>query len=315
MGTGKVAAWEYALRNICEALHVTSDRVTDIAVMKKGMTNCSFLFTCNGKKYIIRIPGEGTSRLINRRQEADVYRAIAGKHICDNVVYINPENGCKITEYWERARVCNAQEPEDVRKCMERLRAFHEMKLEVSYEFDIFRQIDFYESLWDGACSVYEDYFTTKRNVRALKPFIDAYAGEKVLTHMDAVADNFLFVENDGGVDIRLIDWEYAGMQDPHVDVAMFAIYSMYDRQQTDRLIDAYFPEGCSDENRIKIYCYIAAGGLLWSNWCEYKRNCGVELGEYSLRQYQYAKEYYRIVQDGLKHLDERDKRRNWCIQ
>ena len=56
-----------------------------------------------------------------------------------------------------------------------------------------------------------------------------------------------------------------------HVDVAMFCIYSLYNKRQVDRLIAAYFTEGCSDETRIKIYCYIAACGLLWSNWCEYK--------------------------------------------
>lgn len=67
----------------------------------------------------------------------------------------------------------------------------------------------------------------------------------------------------------------------------------------------AYFTEGCSDETRTKIYCYIAACGLLWSNWCEYKRNLGVEFGEYSLRQYRYAKDYYRIVQEELKKQGE----------
>ena len=40
-----------------------------------------------------------------------------------------------------------------------------------------------------------------------------------MLTHIDAVPDNFLFTR-DG--DIRLIDWEYAAMQDPHVDMPCF---------------------------------------------------------------------------------------------
>ena len=62
-------------------------------------------------------------------------------------------------------------------------------------------------------------------NVLSLKPYIDAHAGEKVLTHIDAVPDNFLFVEKEGREEIRLIDWEYAGMQDPHVDVAKLIIF------------------------------------------------------------------------------------------
>ena len=113
---------------------------------------------------------------------------------------------------------------EDVKKCMKRLHAFHDLKLKVNHEFDIFGQMEFYETLWEGMPSVYKDYEKTKANVLSLKSYIDAHAGEKVLTHIDAVPDNFLFVEKDGKEEIRLIDWEYAGMQDPHVDVAMFCI-------------------------------------------------------------------------------------------
>lgn len=300
-----------AIRLICKALSAKLEDITDITVLKKGMTNRSFLFTCKDKKYIMRIPGEGTDRLINRRQEASVYHAIADKNICDDIAYINPENGYKITEFLEGTRVCDPTDYEDVKKCMSRLRDFHALKLKVAHEFDIFGQMEVYETLWDGTPSVYKDYEKTKANVWSLKPYINAHVGEKILTHIDAVPDNFLFVQRDGKEEIRLIDWEYAGMQDPHVDIAMFCIYSLYNKRQVDRLIAAYFTDGCDDATRIKIYCYIAACGLLWSNWCEYKRNLGVEFGEYSLRQYRYAKDYYRIVQDELKKLGERGAREN----
>ena len=297
-----------AIQVICKALDTKSEEITDITVLKKGMTNRSFLFTCGGKKYIMRIPGEGTDQLINRRQEAAVYQVIDGKNICDDIAYINPENGYKITEFLENARVCDPLKYEDVKKCMQRLRTFHELKLKVDHEFDIFGQIEFYETLWNGTPSIYKDYAKTKENVFSLKTYIDTHVQEKVLTHIDAVPDNFLFAEQDGKEEVRLIDWEYAGMQDPHVDVAMFCIYALYNKRQVDHLIAAYFTEGCDESIRIKIYCYIAACGLLWSNWCEYKRNLGVEFGEYSLRQYRYAKDYYRIVQKELKKQKEREK-------
>lgn len=296
-----------AIQVICQVLEANQDEVTDIIVLKKGMTNRSFLFTCKGKKYIMRIPGEGTDQLINRKQEAAVYHAIDGRKICDDIAYINPENGYKITEFLENARVCDPLNYEDVKKCMKRLRDFHGLGLKVNHEFDIFGQIEFYESLWEGNASVYKDYEKTKSNVISLRSYIETHVSEKVLTHIDAVPDNFLFINQNGKEEIRLIDWEYAGMQDPHVDVAMFCIYSLYNKRQVDRLIAAYFTEGCDDETRIKIYCYIAACGLLWSNWCEYKRNLGVEFGEYSLRQYRYAKEYFKIVQEELKIQSERE--------
>ena len=90
-------------------------------------------------------------------------------------------------------------------------------------------------------------------------------------------------------------------MQDPHVDIAMFCIYSLYNKRQCDRLIDIYFKNACNSTTRAKIYCYIAMCGLLWSNWCEFKAKLGVEFGEYSLRQYRYAKDYYRFA---VKEMD-----------
>ena len=289
-----------AIQVICEALGAQQNEVTNITVLKKGMTNRSFLFSCKDKKYIMRIPGEGTDQLINRRQEAAVYQTIAGRKICDEIAYINPENGYKITEYLEGARVCDAENEEDLQKCMKKLREFHGQKLRVDHSFDLFGQMEYYESLWEGTPSAYKDYEKTKAHVLQLKDYIEANAGEWVLTHIDAVPDNFLFVEENGKEEIRLIDWEYAGMQDPHVDIAMFCIYSLYKKEQVDHLIDLYFEGSCDDKTRIKIYCYIAVCGLLWSNWCEYKRKLGVEFGEYSLRQYRYAKDYYKIVQQEL---------------
>ena len=138
-----------------------------------------------------------------------------------------------------------------------------------------------------------------------MKIFIDKQNVEKCLTHIDAVPDNFLFSTIDGKEEIHLIDWEYAGMQDPHLDIAMFAIYSCYNKRQIDRLIDYYFEDSCSKQNRVKIYCYIAIAGLLWSNWCEYKRHLGIEFGEYAEMQYKYAKKYYKLALQKMSELQE----------
>ena len=84
-------------------------------------------------------------------------------------------------------------------------------------------------------------------------------------------------------------------MQDPDIDIAMFSIYSMYNKDEIDNLIDVYYRGKCDDKTRIKIYCYVSACGLLWSNWCEFKRSFGIEFGDYALKQYRYAKDFYRI--------------------
>lgn len=292
-----------ALDVICKVLNVSEEKVHHISILKKGMTNRSFLFEC-GKKYIMRIPGEGTDRLIDRSQEYKVYQVLAKKGISDTVIYMNPTNGYKISEFFQGARCCDPYNMEDIERCMAKLRALHDMKLEVEHEFDLYGKIELYESFWNGEPSIYRDYEETKSKIFLLKPFVDQCRKNKCLTHIDAVSDNFLFVKDEDGMEqIILIDWEYAGMQDPHVDLAMFSIYSFYGREYIDKLIDVYFQGKCELLVRIKIYCYIAICGLLWSNWCEYKRNLGVEFGEYSLRQYRYAKEFFQIASEMIKEI------------
>lgn len=293
---------------ICKVFDCEDEDINQIETLKKGMTNRSYVFNIDNKKYILRIPGEGTEQLINRKEEAEVYHTIKGLGICDELFYINPENGIKISAFVEHSRCCDAYNVTDLTKCMKKLKGFHNLKLQVNHNFNIYEKIDFYESLWTEK-SLYEDYEQTKNNVLSLKSFIDSCKPDYCLTHIDAIPDNFLFSNESDNAEseekIQLIDWEYAGMQDPHVDIAMFCIYSLYKEcSDIDRLIDIYFEGNCTEMNRIKIYCYVALCGLLWSNWCEYKRQLGVEFGEYSLMQYKYAKDYYKLAIDKIKKLE-----------
>ena len=225
--------------------------------------------------------------------------------ICDDNVYMNPENGFKITRFIEGARNCDPKNQKDLEICMKKLRDFHDMKLSVPHTFDIFERAEYYKSLWGTDKSVYCDYEDTRAKVISLKDYIQKQKIEMTLAHIDAVPDNFMIIEGEKGKEPRvlLIDWEYAGMQDKYVDLAMFAIYALYDRAEIDNLIDTYFAVGgekADEDIRTRIYAYVSICGFLWSNWCEYKRGLGVDFGDYSLRQYRYAKDFYKLVQERI---------------
>ncbi|MDR2168387.1 MAG: phosphotransferase family protein [Clostridiales bacterium] len=285
------------LKIIAKIFGCEIEDIKDIEPLKKGMTNTSFIFgICGGEgRYIIRIPGKGTDRLINRRQEYNVYAQIMPLGFCDDIVYICPDTGYKTTKFWEGARVCNAASDADRAKCMKLLRDFHKRALTVKHEFCPFERIEFYEDLWQGKPSRYADYAATKANIISLKPYIDNSPKERVLSHIDAVHDNFIFLPNG---ELRLIDWEYSAMQDPHIDIAMFIVYAMHSRAQADKLIDHYFTEGCPPYTRRKIYAYIAICGLLWSNWCEFKMHLSEDFGEYAAAQYNFAREFFVIFKE-----------------
>lgn len=297
-----------AIDIITKVLKIKRQAIHHITVMKKGMTNRSFMFTVGAHRYIMRIPGAGTNKLINRRHEADVYHAIKSLGVAEPVLYINPANGYKLSRFIPNSRNSNAHDWYDVQRCMDLLRSIHQKKLKVNHQFDLFGQIDFYEKLRQGQPSAYRDYRQVKSAVLALRPFIRAHRDQWTLCHIDDNADNFLFAkEANGSESLHLIDWEYAGMQDPHLDIAMFAAYSMYDRSQVDQLIDCYFHNQCPETIRTKIYCYLAAAGLLWSNWCEYKQTLGLDFGEYSIAQYRFAKNYSQLAAERIKENQQND--------
>lgn len=281
-----------AITVIKDTLKVDAKEIKNIHTLKKGMTNRSFIFTCRDKRYIMRIPGAGTKQLINRQHEFDVYQTIKDLPYVEHALYLNPQNGYKLTQFIENSRNCNPNDWDDVQKSMQLLREMHDSHLKVSHSFDLRQQIEMYEHL-RNASSAYRDYEEVKARVEQLLSMVEQMDKDWTLCHIDANADNFVF-DSDGK--IFLIDWEYAGMQDPHIDIAMFAIYSMYNQKQIDHLISLYFEGKVNPEIKKKIYAYIAICGLLWSNWCEYKQSLGLDFGEYSLAQYRYAKEYSRKV-------------------
>ena len=293
-----------AIEIIEDILKVNKKDIHNIHTLKKGMTNRSFIFTVNNKRYIMRIPGEGTDKLIDRKEEYDVYQRVKKEPYTETILYLNPDSGYKISEFLENTRNSDANNIQDVKKSMSVLRKFHNQNYQVDHTFDLWKQIDFYESLRKTA-SAYRDYEEIKDWVLKLKTFIEDNVTKWSLCHIDANYDNFLIDQNNN---VFLIDWEYAGMQDTDLDIAMYAIYAGYTKEKIDQLINIYYENKVSNNLRYKIYAYVAVGGLLWSNWCEYKQSLGLDFGEYSLAQYRYAKEYSKLVLNYLEKKNDKNK-------
>ena len=102
---------------------------------------------------------------------------------------------------------------------MELVHRLHTSGIQVDHSFDMRERIDFYESICKGyEKNLFEDYDHVRGHMNTLLKRLDRLDRKKTLCHIDSVCDNFLFLP-DGG--IRLIDWEYAGMCDPMIDVKM----------------------------------------------------------------------------------------------
>lgn len=94
-------------------------------------------------------------------------------------------------------------------------------------------------------------------------------------------------------------------MCDPLIDVAMCAIYSYYDDEQLDHLLELYLGRRPDEKERFVTYAYAALGGFLWSQWAVYKKALGQEFGEYTIIMYRYAKHYYKKLRASVQDVPE----------
>lgn len=272
--------------------------ILDLQPVKKGLTNDSFTFSVkNDGKYVIRIPNEDTATLVNRLEEIAVYKAIKELKISDNIVYMDASTGIKITKFVENAHALDVYDQDELALALSKLKRLHCSSVEVSHTFDLMGTIQKYEEL-RGRDSLFKDYEVTRKNIFQLISIVDTIKKPYCLCHVDANCDNFLITEDQ---DIRLIDFEYAGMQDPNLDIAMICVYSHLDRMTIDRVIDTYYGGTVDEIVRYLIYAYIAVGGFIWSIWCEVKEGKYVLENQYALRQYEYAIEYFTIVYEEAK--------------
>lgn len=285
-----------AMELISSVFQIPESEIHNIHCLKSGMTNKSFLFQVHGKSYICRVPGPGTGLLINRHQEGDVLEAVANLGITEHVIYFNRDTGYKITEYYENSRNADVHNESDMQQCMDLVTKLHQSGIQLKHSFDIRERIAFYENLCIKHGGIpFEDYEVVKDRMNTLMDHLDALNRPKTIAHIDSNVDNFLFLP-DG--DLKLIDWEYCGMCDPLIDVAMCGIYSYLNEEQMDRLIHIYLHREPAEEERTVIYSYVALGGFLWSLWAVYKSELGEEFGEYTIIMYRYAKRYYRRLHE-----------------
>ncbi|ADC91203.1 phosphotransferase enzyme family [Mageeibacillus indolicus UPII9-5] len=271
--------------------------------VKRGMTNRTLAFSFKNERYLLRVPGAGTSELLNRHQEADVYRAIAAWPHAEKVLAFDPLTGRKISKFITGSHTCRPYNLADLKLSLHTLRDLHQAALTVPHRFDLAERINFYTELCQGEPSPFQDHAAVRQSIDRILVWLNSLPRHETLCHIDFNPDNTLIA----GKKCTLIDWEYAAMQDPLCDLAMFAIYAGYNRDALDRFIDLYFAlDGITPEpfERLKVYAYVAVAGFLWDIWCQYKSQQGVEFGEYWQNQFLYAKHYSTLVLQTLPQLE-----------
>lgn len=285
------------IQNICNTLRCNPNNITDINVINAGLTNVSFRFTVDGVQYVYRHPGGTAGNLIDR--SAEMFTQMKAKELgIDKSVITMTLDGWKLSYCVQNLVECDFRKyPEQLEKGMEYLRRMHAVAVPSDGSVKIFD--DFEEGI-----KLMKIASATKGNL--LQEFaaeieqagqLDIYLKEDakrlgikpVCCHNDTYEPNFLATA-DGN--LYLIDWEYAGVNDPANDLACFFCRYDYSQEDIERFLRTYFQRGLTADEHRHYMAYIALCAFYWMGWGLYKGSVGDDDGFFFLPAYRNFKRF-----------------------
>ena len=247
---------------------LNTDEYSDICRMG-GLTNRTYKVTVNGEDYVVRIPGEGTEELINRKDEIVSTRLACKLGVDAEMLYFG-EDGAKVTRYINEAVTMSSEtlkEEINIKRVAEIFQKVHSCGEDTGVPFEVFEMAGGYEKIINEKnVPMYGDYGEIKNKVMTIKKEIDALINaKKVPCHNDPLCENWVL----GGERMYLIDWEYAGMNDGMWDVADVSIEAGYDKKCDDMLLCAYLgrtPDTTDRKHFLASKIYV---DYLWTLWAK----------------------------------------------
>ncbi|MFR2840744.1 MAG: phosphotransferase [Zhenhengia sp.] len=275
---------------ICEVLKVSDDQIQNIAPIG-GMTNKNYKITINNEHFVLRVPGNGTEEMISRHNEMKNAFYAHEVGVDAELIYFNEETGIKVSRFIDNAETLSpdsAKRHANMKLTTSLLRKLHSSTKPMPTRFDVYNEIEKYHNLViKYGATHYEDYETTRERVYALQDILETLDVKLTPCHNDLVAENLI---KSGEDKMYLIDWEYAGMNDPMWDLAAHIIECGFSEEDEARFLNLYF-NGEPEEKYIKrVLINKIFQDFLWSIWTIVKEAKGDNFGCYGINRYNRAR-------------------------
>lgn len=214
-------------------------RARSVEALEGGITNHNYRVTVDGESFVVRAPGENTDLLgINRRHEAEASRQAAALGVAPEVVAVVEPEGSLVTRFVtgpvpgaEALRTNLLGQVADV------LRVVHSGPA-IAAVFDWHRvPQDYAATARAHGVDVPAAYDPAMVVADQIEAAFAATPEPRCPCHNDLLAANFL-LSADG---LRLVDWEYAGMNDCYFDLGNFAVNNQLDLDGDSAWVEAYF--------------------------------------------------------------------------
>ena len=213
-----------------------------------GITNLNYKIDCDGKSYVLRITGADTELLgIQRDVEYQANLAAGRLGIAPEVVYFIEDEGYLLTRYINGKPIPPEviTQPDNILRVVRKIRLFHKNGPALAGEFNVFRRVEMLTEISrQNNCKFPFDFEWILQKMNQVEDALlkDPYIPTPC--HNDLLNLNWLDEDIPGGMsEIRLLDWEYAGMGDIFFDLANFSHHHRLNDDQVRVLLQEYFGE------------------------------------------------------------------------
>lgn len=277
---------------------VIGERTIKNIIRMGGLTNRTYKVEADEGSYMVRLPGEGTEEIINRKDEKVSTELACNIGIDAKLYYFDAETGIKVSEYIENSQTMNSQSLKDennIKKMAEIFKILHTSGVNTNVSFDVINMAETYEKfIIKNSGKMYDDYEEIKSYIDNVK---NDYMSSVVLKpcHNDALCENWILQ----GDRMYLIDWEYAGMNDPMWDLADVSLEASFTYELDKILLDSYFGRMATKNEWKAFQINKVLIDYLWSLWGKTRAVYDGEELE------QYAKDRWLRMKESVKKLEE----------
>jgi thiamine kinase-like enzyme len=254
-------------------------RTGTIEQLRRGVTNRSFKVEFGGAEYVVQLAGPGSEKLgIDREVECAANKRAGELQIAPTVAAMLHEPSCLVTHFVD-GRQPTAEElgqPAQLARVATALRAMHESGERLSKDFNPFRTIEAYtEGAAEAGIEIPGDRKARRGQLRkAEKALGSRRRAEPAPCHNDLLTNNFML----DGDRLVISDWEYAGMGDPYFDLGNFAASNQLDAAAEEGLLDAYFGEPPTSQQRAILRLMRFVSDVREGMWGMFQ--CGISDGD-----------------------------------
>jgi len=244
----------HAVASLADTLGPISTRLGELEgepqPLEGGITNRNYLVRFAGSDVVVRLPGKDTDLLeIDRAAERAAGELAARAGVGPTVVAMLDDPPCLVTEFvvGEPMSAGELREPAALSEVAAALRALHSCEEQLPVAFSSFRIVETYAArMADRGAEVPGSYEWAMGAAQRIEAVLVGPEHEPVPCHDDLLSANF--IRSPKG--IRIIDWEYAGMNDRYFDLGNFAVNNELSEDQEAELLAAYF-EAPANEARL----------------------------------------------------------------